>query len=256
MVKKVKVIILLMAMSVGVFYNSIYCCASTAKKSGNNKLNDRQVAILEELKMPTDWDELDGEQRYCITSIEDMLVYLEDKYGKEFCFGAYQAADEDSNTKEELLAYAKGDSRKTDCFRVRPITSGYYDDYPKVYLWPKYCEKYNKQIKKIVGDKVFLCYPVIGTNDGKKAYHTSVRIILSYSKNYRKLGKKIYKKLISNDEVDQVELVVEERNFIEGRDFSNWDYLFDDNVRIDGFCCDKYDENFREIKWEKDQDVL
>ncbi|MCR5196484.1 MAG: hypothetical protein K6D38_09200 [Pseudobutyrivibrio sp.] len=229
------VLIIIVLIAVVIIYGCVRNHISEVQRK-NYKLNARQVAILKEEEMPTEWDELNSYQQDCIKSIEDMLEYLEKKYDKEFCYGGYRAADWMDNEQEELLAYAKGDDRETDCFAVRPTKKGFEDDYPTVYLWPEYVEKYSKQIKDIVGDAKFVCFPIIGENDGKKAKHTSIDIVISYTDDYKKVGETIYKKLLTNEEdVGRIVIYVTDSEYIEKMTFANWKEILDEDNIIDHF---------------------
>ena len=204
----------------------------------NYKLNDRQIAILEEMDMTTDWEELTNYQQDCIMSIEKMLEYLEKKYDKEFCYGGYIAENGLYNDKEELLAYAKGDNRETDCFGVRPTKFGYEDDYAYIYLLPEYEEKYNEQIKEIVGESKFFNYTVIEEVKGQKVIRTSSRMALSYSENYKELGEEIYKTLRKNDEfADNFIIYVLDEKYIEQMTRENWEDILDVDCLIDMYDC-------------------
>ncbi|MCR5196485.1 MAG: hypothetical protein K6D38_09205 [Pseudobutyrivibrio sp.] len=250
MKKALKIIIVLIV--VIIVYGGVRIVISQVEMK-NYKLNERQVAILREMEMPTEWEELDSYQQDCIKSIEDMLEYLEKKYDKEFCYGGYKAADWMDNEQEELLAYAKGDNRETDCFAVRPTKFGYEDDYPTVYLWPEYVEKYSKQIKEIVGDEKFVCFPVIGENDGKKATHTSVTIVLSYSDDYREVGEAVYKKILSNEEIGTIDIYITESKYIDGMTFANWEDILDEDNIIDDYYSIKNSEG-RQSRWGNDRE--
>ena len=227
------VLIIIGLIAVVIIYGCVRNHISEVQRK-NYKLNARQVAILKEEEMPTEWDELNSYQQDCIKSIEDMLEYLEKKYDKEFCYGGYRAADWMDNEQEELLAYAKGDDRETDCFAVWPTKKGYEDDYPTVYLWPEYVEKYSKQIKEIVGDAKFVCFPIIGENDGKEAIHASVTIVLSYSSDYKKVSKRIYEKLLNNEELGDIDIYIADEQLIEEMTFINYEDILVENI-IDVF---------------------
>ena len=204
----------------------------------NYKLNDRQIAILKEMDMSTDWEELTNYQQDCIMSIEEMLEYLEKKYDKEFCYGGYIAENGLYNDKEELLAYAKGDNRETDCFGVRPTKFGYEDDYAYIYLLPEYEEKYNEQIKEVVGDAAFFNYTVIDEIVFGKVKTTSSTIVLENTQNYKKLGDEIYKTLRKNDEFDDDFIIyVLDEKYIKQMTRKNWEDILDVDHIIDMYDC-------------------
>lgn len=96
-------------------------------------LNERQIKILEEAELPTVYDELPLSQKSAIESIEDFLVYLEDKYGETFCYDGY--VPDGFGEREHIIAYAESDSRKRTVTAYRDYENGkfiYEDDYQNV----------------------------------------------------------------------------------------------------------------------------
>ena len=80
----------------------------TAGKEVGVELTQRQKDLLEYLGLPTEYDELTDSQKNAVTSIEDMLTYLEDKYEKSFSYLSYAAAG--VLEEEHLEAYpSQGD---------------------------------------------------------------------------------------------------------------------------------------------------
>ena len=51
---------------------------------GGEKLNERQKKILVDSGLSADWKDLNSSQKKSITAIEEMLEYLEEKYGKDW----------------------------------------------------------------------------------------------------------------------------------------------------------------------------
>lgn len=96
-------------------------------------LNERQIKILEEAELPTVYDELPLSQKSAIESIEDFLVYLEDKYGETFCYDGY--VPDGFGEREHIIAYAESDSRKRTVTAYRKYEDGkfiYEDDYQNI----------------------------------------------------------------------------------------------------------------------------
>ncbi len=52
-------------------------------------LTDRQIAALEDVGLPTDYEALDMTQKYAIIRIEEGLSYLDNKYGERFIYAGY-----------------------------------------------------------------------------------------------------------------------------------------------------------------------
>ena len=247
-IKKIKKILLIVCVLI-VAYTGVSIMVSHIRRE-NYKLNDRQVAILKEMEMPTEWDELTNYQQDCIMAIEEMLEYLEKKYDKEFCYGGYIAENDLYNDKEELLAYAKGDNRETDCFGVRPTTFGY--DY--IYLLPEYEEKYNEQIKEAAGDIPFFSNVLISGMSGNKVKSTRVIIILSYTEEYKEVGNAIYKYLASYDEIGHITINVYDESFVRTLTELNWEdkLSYTEDIIVDHFYSYKNSKG-RFGEWESDE---
>jgi len=62
---------------------------TVAEEAGKVELNQRQKDILEAGGLPTDYEILDGHQKSAIQIIELGLEYMENKYGKTFCYLGY-----------------------------------------------------------------------------------------------------------------------------------------------------------------------
>ena len=64
--------------------------ASENKKEQTEKeWTQRQKELLAEMGLSGDYDELTDTQKSAVTSADDMLAYLEEKYGKQFCYLSY-----------------------------------------------------------------------------------------------------------------------------------------------------------------------
>lgn len=102
----------------------------------------RQKELLEEMGLSGDYDELTDTQKSAVTSADDMLAYLEEKYGKEFCYLSY--APSGTLDEEHLEAYP-ADGQPYDKVTVyRTYENGEYsyeDDYENTLIKPWYEEK-------------------------------------------------------------------------------------------------------------------
>ena len=66
------------------------------------ELTERQKDILKSQNLPQQWDELDMSVQESIEAIEEMLQYLEHKYGKTFVYAGYKKANRTFNDEESL----------------------------------------------------------------------------------------------------------------------------------------------------------
>lgn len=120
------------------FFSIIYLSGCLTKVSLTSEeeptLSERQKEILQNNGLPTDYDSLTPEQQRSITAIEEMLSYIEDKYGEEFTYSGYV----DEYGVETLTVYPSGEHTDFDMVTVtRKNDYGgyiYEDDYPAVFL--------------------------------------------------------------------------------------------------------------------------
>ncbi len=93
-------------------------------------LTQRQEELLEEMGLPTEYDSLTDSQKNAITSIEDCLTYLEDKYHEEFRYLSYAKAG--PLEEEHLEAYPASETPSDVVTVYRTYEDGEYhyeDDY-------------------------------------------------------------------------------------------------------------------------------
>ncbi|MBQ5426070.1 MAG: hypothetical protein IIU31_02755 [Pseudobutyrivibrio sp.] len=106
---------------------------------GKEKLNERQKKILVENGLSADWKDLKYDQKESITAIEEMLEYLEEKYGKEFEYLGYDNGLSFGDD-EDLIAVAVGDDPVYDgvsVWRDEEDKNKFHDDYATVMLKKK-----------------------------------------------------------------------------------------------------------------------
>lgn len=132
--------------------------------SGNDadhpvRLTERQEELLEEMGLPTEYDRLTDTQKSAITSIEDCLIYLEEKYQEEFRYLSYAEA---SALEEEHMEAYPASGTQTDVVTVyRTYENGEYhytDDYGNIGVKPLYesrVREYTTQTFPDNGVKVF-----------------------------------------------------------------------------------------------------
>ncbi len=92
-------------------------------------LSDRQKQILEQMELPTEYEELNYKQQHAIKRIETMLCYLEDKYSMEFSYAGYVPAG--VMESEHLTAYptADGSGDGANLVTVKPDGDTFKDNY-------------------------------------------------------------------------------------------------------------------------------
>ena len=90
-------------------------------------LNERQKNILKEEGLPTDYEKLTPTQKMAIVSMEEMLQYADEKYGKTFCYAGYVAAG--AVDDEHTIAYPSDGDELKERFTITKTESGYEDNY-------------------------------------------------------------------------------------------------------------------------------
>lgn len=119
------------------------CCGCIGRQveGGHSKLNERQMQILEESGLPTDYEELTLGQKSDIEAIEEMLVYLEEKYEIPFAYDGYGTA---SMFDDERLLAKPLEGEVTDTVEVTRQWNGkknayeYEDNYETFLAQPLY----------------------------------------------------------------------------------------------------------------------
>ena len=112
--------------TVAIFMFLCACGINNTQEGTDNsmELTARQIELLEELGLPADYNELSLSQKNAISSIEDMLHYLEDKYSKEFKYLGYVA--QSGMDKEHLNAYPADGSSNDVVTVYRDYKDGKY----------------------------------------------------------------------------------------------------------------------------------
>ena len=103
--------------------------ATTQKEDDLTNLTDRQKQILEQMELPTDFEQLNYTQQHAIKRIEIMLRYLEEKYEMEFSYAGYVPAG--AMESEHLTAYptADGMGEGANLITVKPYGETFKDNY-------------------------------------------------------------------------------------------------------------------------------
>lgn len=102
---------------------------TTQKADDFTSLTDRQKQILEQMELPTYYEQLNYTQQHAIKRIETMLCYLEDKYEMEFSYAGYVPAG--MMESEHLTAYptADGSGDGANLVTVKPDGDTFQDNY-------------------------------------------------------------------------------------------------------------------------------
>lgn len=108
------------------------------------ELTSRQLEILKQENLPTDYNELNDSQKKAIVAIEELFSYLDNKYEDEFVFIGYRP--ETSLDKETLIVQPKG-ATETENFSVFRIDGIITDDYLTIRIRAEYEEMIEKQLK-------------------------------------------------------------------------------------------------------------
>ena len=135
--KRKSIIVLIFAVCFGMLIIMNSCSVnetvnSNASNEGDKKmiLNERQISICEDLGLATNYDELSLQQQKCISRIEELLQYLDNKYNTTFNYRGYYEAFAPVYQKEKLEAYTDD----TGEFEYTTLTvdddGSFADDYP------------------------------------------------------------------------------------------------------------------------------
>lgn len=123
-------------------------------------LNKRQKEILEAEGLPTDYSKLNYNQKNAIVAIEEMLQYLENKYGESFNYHGY--VEKGVLEKEQLYAYPSSSTYiKDGCSVTKEEIDGkvtYTDDYINVLLREPYNKYISDYVKSYFEDKSVRVY--------------------------------------------------------------------------------------------------
>ncbi len=134
----------------------------TDQAEGNTMLNERQIRILREQGLPTDYDKLTISQRSAILSIDLMLSYLEEKYDMSFAYEGYWAAD---TTGSEKLLASSGEWHVTAWRTYEDGAFQYSDNFPALKAAPLYQEALRAFFAERAGDKAVKVFSEIRALD-------------------------------------------------------------------------------------------
>ena len=115
------------------------------------ELTDRQKEILALEKLPTNYEELSYRQREAIQAIEEMLTYIEDKYGKPFDYVAYY--EPDMIQVETLVVCEPGLSAIDYSVEIKRVENEFQDDYPDSLARQVYKPVIEGQLLDLMGEE-------------------------------------------------------------------------------------------------------
>lgn len=116
------------------------------EKGDETMLTDRQIQILTEKGLPASYEDLTPLQRHSIIAVEEMLRYLEEKYGKEFRYVDYFKTDE-----EKLIADC--DDATVTVWRGYSDGAFFYDDnYRELLATPLYRQALSEFVLSACGE--------------------------------------------------------------------------------------------------------
>lgn len=161
---------------------SMVCLSSCAGVFGGDDyvLNDRQKAICEEVGLPTDYNELEDYQKESIRRIEEMLQYLEHKYGCTFIYHGYIDGGmwaQLEGEEETLYAYAEGQNPEN----LTEVTVGEDGEFEDTYMWylvrDIYQEAAEDYLKKETGNENIKVFAYAGDTTVTKMKEISLEDI-------------------------------------------------------------------------------
>ena len=104
--------------------------------------DEQQKEIMRETGLPADYSALTDTQKSAVTSIEDMLTWMEGKYQQKFCYVSY--APGDAIEQEHLKVYPEQGDESDIVTVYRTYENGMYryeDDYGAILMRPAYEEQ-------------------------------------------------------------------------------------------------------------------
>lgn len=116
----------------------------SSKGEKDMELTSRQIEILKQENLPTNYSELNDSQKKAIVAIEELFLYLDDKYEDDFVFIGYRP--EAALDKEALIVQPKG-ATAAENFSVFREDGVITDNYSKILLRDDYEEMIEKQFK-------------------------------------------------------------------------------------------------------------
>ena len=206
---------------------------STFMQKEKVELNQRQIAILEKEGKPTEWSKLQSYEKKSIQAIEEMLVYLENKYNKEFCYGYFKMADFITGEPDSLLAYAKGDDPEKDLFEVHKEDEKFVDDYGKILSADGFQADVDNTVKELLSGYEYKLFTSIGTvDDNNKVLAASIFLFISYEKENEEFAKELKDAISMADGDNSLTIYYVKGEMLDGLTKYNWEDRLEDDLKI------------------------
>ena len=198
------------------------------------ELNQRQIAILEKEGKPTEWSKLQSYEKQSIQTIEEMLVYLENKYNKEFCYAYFKMADFITGESDSLLAYAKGDNPETDLFEVHKKDGQFVDDYGIILSADGFQAEVENTVKELLSGYEYKLFTYVGSvDDNNKVLAATIDLFIASPKDDEELVHELQKAAFTGVEGDNSLTVYYVNNdFLDGLTKYNWEDRYNDELII------------------------
>ena len=235
-----------MIISMALIITSLGGCSTFMPKE-KVELNQRQIAILEKEGKPTEWSKLQSYEKQSIQTIEEMLVYLENKYNKEFCYGYFKMADFITGESDSLLAYAKGDNPETDLFEVSIKDGQFVDDYGIILSADGFQADVENTVKELLSGYEYRLFTYVGSvDDNNKVLGATVRLFIASPKDEKELIHELQKAVFTGVESSiSLKIYYVNNDFLDGLTKYNWEDRYEDELIIA-----KYFESAR--NWRKE----
>jgi hypothetical protein len=129
---------------------------------GNDMLNERQMKILSEQGLSTDYKTLDEHQQEAIVAIEELLSYLETKYEIGFTYLGYNAKGPLED--EKLTAYPSDGDELIDIVTATRKHATIVDDYINVVILPVFNDVVSTYVRQFFAEKDFKVFSEISSS--------------------------------------------------------------------------------------------
>ena len=119
-------------------------------------MTNEQVIIARKLGMSTNYEELSNADKNKLERVEELLDYLEEKYGKEFVFEDYQGSG--LLYDEELKVHPEDDRDCQVTLTIDGTTEEFIDDYAWLYYEDEYREMITNFFEEEIGNNSIKVY--------------------------------------------------------------------------------------------------
>ena len=218
-----------------------------------HKLTERQLKICQEKGLPTEWRKMKPFQRQCLTAIEEMLQYLDDKYGKKFCYEGYVPENKIFMDEEYLCAYAEGDDPETDLFTVERDGKGFKDGYAWVQLAPVVQKEMDEKLGPILEGETYKMFTEL-TGVSDEGIVTSMEIEIYIENPDVTVTDTLFEKVVDSIEDDaKVDGVVlycfDKRGITSKMDKKSYREIFDINKVRHSYLSTEIKRRNKDARW-------